>query len=110
MKATVIGALSGAVLVLVVTGVWPEMTRVQATTPNGANGELISWSTPMADQRQQVTVIDVRQRTMGVYEIDAATGKIGLKSVRNLSWDMQMTEFNCANPSPSEIRSLMSKQ
>jgi len=44
---------------------------------------------------------------MSVYHIELATGKIALRSVRNIHWDLQMTEFNSADPLPREIRSLL---
>ncbi len=53
---------------------------------------------------QQLVVIDSRIRSMAVYQIDAAQGKIQLKSVRNLSWDLAMEQFNGQAPLPSELR------
>ena len=36
--------------------------------------------------------------------LDRGTGEISPKSVRNLTWDLQMTEFNSGNPLPQDIR------
>jgi hypothetical protein len=47
---------------------------------------------------------------MGVYRIDAVTGKIGLKSVRNLYWDLQMTYHNNEPPLPQEIEKLLEQR
>jgi hypothetical protein len=55
-------------------------------------------------------VIDAKLRVMGVYQIDGTSGEIALKSVRNFSWDLQMTEFNAASPLPREIRSLLEQR
>jgi hypothetical protein len=51
-----------------------------------------------------VTVIDPGQRVMGVYHVDRETGEIALRSVRNLTWDLQMIEFNSGKPLPQDVR------
>jgi hypothetical protein len=56
---------------------------------------------------QQLTLIDTQARVMGVYHVERASGKIVLKSVRNVNWDLQMDEFNGQRPSPREIQSLL---
>ncbi|MCA9133439.1 MAG: hypothetical protein KDA45_09805 [Planctomycetales bacterium] len=53
---------------------------------------------------QQLTVVDVRGRSLAVYHIDPGNGKVQLKSVRNLAWDLQMEHFNGQSPLPSELR------
>lgn len=60
--------------------------------------------------RQQITVIDPKQKVMAVYHIDRTTGAVSLRSVRNLQWDMQIEDFNSANPTPREIRALTQQQ
>ena len=42
---------------------------------------------------------------MGIYLVDRGTGKIMLKSVRNFTWDLQMTNYDCDDPQPQDIRS-----
>ena len=51
-----------------------------------------------------MTVIDPKQRVMAVYHVDRDTGEISPKSVRNITWDLQMIEFNSGNPLPQDIR------
>jgi hypothetical protein len=105
MKAAVVGVLLGAGLVLLAAGM-PEIPRVQANPPaSGFSSDLITLSTTLGDHRQQLTLIDPRQRSMAVYQVDSATGEVALKSVRNFHWDLQMSEFNCTAPLPREIRS-----
>jgi predicted methyltransferase len=57
-------------------------------------------------QPQVVTVIDSDERVMAVYHVDRSTGEITLKSVRNMTWDLQMLEFNSGEPLPQEIRDM----
>jgi len=71
------------------------------------SGELIALSFDAGQGRQHITLIDPRTRMIGVYAIDPANGELSLRSVRNAHWDLQMDEFNGANPSPREIRSLL---
>jgi hypothetical protein len=69
------------------------------------SSELIALSYD-SEGRQQVTLIDPRTRVMAVYHVDRATGALSLKSVRNVHWDLQIEDFNSANPTPREIRAL----
>lgn len=70
---------------------------------------LIAFSLDLGNSGQQVTLIDTRQRVMGVYHIDRTSGEISLKCVRNTHWDLLMDEFNGVSPSPREIRSLLQR-
>ncbi len=108
MRHSLVGAGLIAGLVIAVTAVRSssepalgpsvEPLRVQS-------GELITHVSSAEGQPQTVTVIDPRQRVMAVYHVDRATGLITPKSVRNFTWDLQMTEFNSGEPSPQDIRS-----
>ena len=66
--------------------------------------ELITHVTAADGQPQIITVIDPRQRVMAVYHVDRTTGVITPKSVRNITWDLQMIEFNSGSPLPQDIR------
>lgn len=111
MKAAVIGALTAlGVIVLVTAG---SQNAAGVGTSGGTSGsatDLITLSAPLGEHRQQLTLIDARTRVMGVYHVDNTTGEIALKSVRNFNWDLQMSEFNAANPLPREIRSLLEQR
>ena len=83
----------------------------QRTAPLGpapaiaAGSELVVVPTTLGEKGQMLTVVDPRQRVMAVYHIELGSGKISLKSVRNIQWDLQVRDFNNANPLPEEIRS-----
>jgi hypothetical protein len=108
MKRAILGALLGAGLVVAVglCGQRGEVFAQHPATyqPTGAGGELIAIPTPAGDKTQVLTVIDPRQQAIGVYHVDLGSGKITLLSVRNIQWDLKMTEFNGVNPLPQEIR------
>jgi hypothetical protein len=111
MKAAVIGALLGVVVTVVAVGVLPVGTparaEIGAAWHPGSSSDLITSSTPVAENRQLVTVIDPKTRVLAVYLIDGATGVVSLKSVRAFQWDLQLAEFNGTTPLPREIRSLV---
>jgi hypothetical protein len=75
-----------------------------------AGSELIVVPTPLGEKAQMLTVVDPRQRVLAVYHIDLTTGKITLKSVRNIQWDLQISDFNNESPVPKEIRSSLEQR
>jgi len=82
-----------------------------APAPAVASGtELIVVPTSLGDKSQMLTVVDPRQRVVAVYHIESTTGKIALKSVRNISGDLQMLSLNNEPPLPQEIRSLLDQR
>jgi hypothetical protein len=107
MRLTLIGALFVAVLVMAANaGTGVSESAYSPNYPVIANApELITHVTAAEGQMQVVTVIDPRERVMAVYHVDRATGQITPKSVRNITWDLQMIEFNSGDPSPQDIRS-----
>jgi hypothetical protein len=72
--------------------------------------DLLALSHDGGDGRQQITIVDPRQRVMAVYHIDRASGAVQLKSVRNLHWDLQIEDFNSGTPAPRDIRALKEQQ
>jgi hypothetical protein len=115
MRGMVLGALAGAVLMLVALGTSEHRDAIfaqQFESPGRAVGgdQLITLSTPSGENGQLLMVIDPVQRVIGVYRVDLATGKIALRSVRNINWDLRMSEFNGENPLPREIRSLLEQR
>ena len=111
MKYAAIGALLGGVLVggmFAAGGTQPTALAQRATSyPAGGQSQLMALSTPVSQKYQQVTVIDPLGRVMSVYHIELASGQIELKSVRNITWDLQMIEFDTAKPAPQEVRSMV---
>lgn len=107
MRVSLVGAVLMAGLVIATMagrsasepayGPSAEPTRVQG-------GELIAHVTAADGQPQVVTVIDPRQRVMAVYHVDRATGQITPKSIRNITWDLQMNEYNSGDPPPQDVR------
>lgn len=76
------------------------------SSDRSASGDLVVLSHEGPDGRQQITVVDTRQRVIAVYQVDRASGALQLRSVRNVQWDLTIEEYNCASPAPREIRAL----
>jgi hypothetical protein len=94
----VVAAMAGRSASEPVPGSLVDTSRVQS-------GELITHAAATDGQPQLVTVIDPRQRVMGVYHVDRTTGQITLKSIRNITWDLQMNDYNTGDPLPQDVRS-----
>ena len=107
MRALAGGMLFGLVGLIVWAVGFPEaQAQRPATADRAASGDLIALSYDGGEGRQQITVVDPHSRVMAVYHIDRATGGLALKSVRHLTWDLLIEDFNSANPTPREIRAL----
>lgn len=81
----------------------PGTLHSQTTIPKD-DADITVVSTMLPTGTQQIVVVDTRQTTMAVYHVEPAQGKIQLKSVRNLVWDLRMEQFNAQAPLPSELR------
>ena len=115
MKAAVLGVLTGAGLVFAALGASDHHGEACAqrvvpphTVPSG--GDLIVLPMPGAEKAQQLVVVDPKLRAMSVYQIDPLSGKIALRSVRNIHWDLQVTHLNNESPLPEEIRALLQQR
>ena len=82
-----------------------HVSQSHAAQDRAASADLIALSYD-AGGTQQITVIDPRGRSLAVYTIDRVTGGIALKSVRNITFDLQIEDFNSNSPTPREIRAL----
>ena len=75
-----------------------------------SSADLLALSHDGPDGRQQITIVDSRQRVMAVYHVDRTSGALSLKSVRNLQWDLMIEDYNSGTPAPRDIRALKEQQ
>jgi hypothetical protein len=75
----------------------------------GAAGELLAL-TAVYGNKQQVCVIDSRERTLAVYHVSLVSGQSELKSVRRIHWDLQIEDFEGTSPLPEEVRTLVERK
>jgi hypothetical protein len=117
MKRAILGTLAvvGLVMAAIAVGqqrgdVFAQRATPTPTIPTAVAGtELIVAPALWADKVQMLTVVDPRQRVVAVYQIELATGKIALKSVRNIQWDLQLNDMNTEAPLPQQIQSMLGK-
>lgn len=83
---------------------------VRAVARDGQSSGMLAFSTTLAEDRQQIVLIDPVARVMSVYHIEPKSGEIVLRAVRNVTWDMEMTVFNGTSPLPQEIRSQLEQR
>ena len=117
MRVAVFGALVGTAVVVAIVAACIQQASVRAEGPPIRQGErpvgsseLIVLSSDATDTHQQVTLIDPHTRTMSVYHIERLTGKISLKSVREVRWDLLMEEFNGTEPAVRDIRAMLEQR
>ncbi|HVW36348.1 MAG TPA: hypothetical protein VHB99_03545, partial [Pirellulales bacterium] len=63
----------------------------------------------VGESQQQLTLIDPKLRVISVYHVDG-DGKIALKSVRRIEWDLKVDNLNNVAPLPQEVRSMVVQQ
>jgi len=80
-----------------------------ARIPVAAAGDLMAFSAELGSGPSQITLIDAKSRVMCVYHVDRE-GKIELRSVRNVQWDLLIEEFNGVSPFPRDIRALLEQR
>lgn len=115
MRAAVAGVVLGICVILVGVIGFPEASAQKSASPlvsqqrsapqQTGSPDLLALSAEV-EGRQQITVIDPKEKVLAVYHVDRTTGAVSLRSVRNLQWDLQIEDFNSTNPTPREIRAL----
>ena len=50
---------------------------------------------------------DPVRQVFAVYHVDSGSGQIMLKSIRNLSADLRLDQFNSSNPAPKDIQAML---
>jgi hypothetical protein len=93
---------------LVVAATWCAADPAYVTGSQSAavgGSPLVTHVIAQENRPHTVVVVDPQQRSLAVYHVDLATGKLALKSVRNVTWDLQMRDYNTEDPLPQDIRS-----
>lgn len=88
----------------------PASAQPGYQTPHQGSSALITLPMSGDPKGQLLAIIDPQQRTLAVYQIDAATGEINFRCARNLTWDLLMMEFNAKAPLPGDIRALLEQK
>lgn len=111
MRTWVLGTLVIAGLAMVAVGAtpgWGEGTFPSPTRsyPEAtANDQLIALVSTVNERYRQLIVVDPKRCAVAVYHIELATGVMELRSVRNISSDLELSDYNGRSPLPAEIQS-----
>ncbi|TWU00210.1 hypothetical protein Pla108_11560 [Botrimarina colliarenosi] len=77
-------------------------------SPAPAGGNRLDWQILENPNGPHTALIfDPVRQVFAVYHVDSASGQIMLKSVRNLSADLRLPQFNSSNPAPKDIQSML---
>lgn len=83
--------------------VYSQHTSTATETAQSVDGMHVL-SSMLPSGIQQIVVLDPAEKSMAVYHVEPLHGKIQLKSVRRVFWDLRMEQFNGQSPLPSELR------
>lgn len=112
-KLVAVGVLLGAGLLFWASS-WfsgqPQAFAQLPAIPPNAGSSLVTHTSSLPDGGQLLIVVDPSRLTVCVYHVDGASGELALRSVRDIRWDLQMSEFNGVRPLPQEIKSLLDGQ
>ena len=72
-----------------------------------AGGPLWVSESPVDDTTRLLTVVDQESRRIAVYHLSAATGTLTLRSTRDISWDLMVSDFNAQEPRPAALQKML---
>ncbi len=106
---TLPAGLTGLFVIVVSTmliGSPTVLSQTESGRVDVEGGRLQIVSTLLPTGVQQLVVLDREDRALAVYHVEPAQGKIQLKSVRRIVWDLKMEQFNADAPLPGELRNI----
>lgn len=89
-------------------GLAPAQAEVIPVT-GGTGGLITHIEQSAAGDVTRVIMIDPQLRRMAVYDVPSSSGAIQLKSVRNLTVDLQLQSFNSEDPSPIDMEKMLQR-
>lgn len=100
-RLAVVGSVAALLVAINSSGI-AQFPAEPTVTPSGPN--LQSHLVP-GEVRHSLVVVDPVGRAIAVYHVDAATGELSFKSMRNITWDLQMNKHNSDKDlAPEEVR------
>ncbi|MCA9104294.1 MAG: hypothetical protein R3B96_19200 [Pirellulaceae bacterium] len=107
MPKTVSFVVVALLLVIAFVGTWRSEASAQIgeTVDHLPTEGMIALDLEGNEAFDLVALVDPVARVMSVYQIDRNSGEITLRSVRNVTWDLELDEFNGTRPTPREVRS-----
>ena len=111
MRMLLWSLLAGAILVVIRAESREADQTVFAHGLEGVASQsaLVAHVTAAGDRQVSITVVDPLAKKLAVYEygIGPQAGRIVLKSVRDIGWDLRLKEYRSDGPTSEEIRGLL---
>ena len=83
----------------------PLHSQVPGVSPTLSTPQMMELQ-PGNDGVRRLVVFDGSSGALAIYHIDGQAGRLELRSVRNIRYDLKLEEFNATSPLPSELRKL----
>lgn len=112
MREAVLGVVIGLAAVSHAAGqpagdVWNQAPGGAAMAAKPPVGGGLQWQIlQIPNSPPAIVVVDPVRQVVAVYQIDAASGVITLKSVRRIVYDLQLEAFNATEPVPAAVRQM----
>ncbi len=84
----------------------PGFTAAEALPQSSPGGGIQCQILQNPNGPHSAILFDPNRQVIAVYQIDSQDGSITLMSVRKITWDLQMEEYNSGEPAPGDIRSM----
>ncbi len=82
--------------------------NLAAERPGPAGGGPLWVSeSPVDDTTRLLIVVDQESRRTAIYHIDAHSGTLTLRSTRDISWDLMVSDFNAQEPRPAALQKML---
>lgn len=112
MRDTFVGMVLGVGLTTFAFVGWQTQPTAHGQTTQDVvnrNADNTVVMTVPTEAGQRVIVFDKTSYSLAAYDIDTLGGRIALRSVRQVQWDMGLEDFNSLPPKPAEVRAMMAK-
>lgn len=74
---------------------------------SASGGPLWVSESPVDDTTRLLIVVDQESRRTAIYQINAQTGMLTLRSTRDISWDLMVSDFNATEPRPAALQKML---
>ncbi len=72
-----------------------------------SGGPLWVSESPVDDTTRLLIVVDQESRRTAIYQINGQTGTLTLRSTRDISWDLLVSDFNAQEPRPAALQKML---
>jgi hypothetical protein len=62
---------------------------------------------PVDDTTRLLIVVDQENRRTAIYHVNTLTGTLTLRSTRDISWDLMVSDFNAQEPRPAALQKML---